>query len=72
MCEGAPVATLWSLAWDHERLSCAVYRDGEHLQLRVQSPHAVIVSEHFDLQPRALARAHALREALKRRGWIEA
>ena len=69
--EGAPVATLWQLAWDTERLSCAVYRDGEQLELRVQSPHAVIVAEQFDLQPRALARAHALRDALKRRGWTD-
>lgn len=33
---------------------------------------AVIVEEPFDLEPRAVARAHALREALKRRGWKEA
>ena len=69
--EGAPVATLWQLAWENERLSCAVYRDGAELLLRVQSPHAVIVTERFDLQPRALARAHALRDALKRRGWTD-
>jgi hypothetical protein len=62
---------LWQLAWDTDRLSCAVYRDGEHLELRVQSPGAVIVTEQFDLQPRALARAHALRDALKRRGWTD-
>jgi hypothetical protein len=27
------------------------------------------VAEPFDLQPRAMARAKALRESLKRRGW---
>jgi hypothetical protein len=63
------VATLWQLAWNDERLSCAVYRRGALLQLRVESPSAVIVAEQFELQPRALARAHALRESLKRRGW---
>ena len=71
MRDAPPVATLWQLAWQGEQLSCAVYRDGERLQLRIQSPHAVIVTEQFDLQPRALARAQALREALKRRGWTE-
>jgi hypothetical protein len=65
------VATLWQLAWNDERLSCAVYRDGKLLQLCVESATAVIVAEEFDLQPRALARAHALRDSLKRRGWHE-
>lgn len=69
--EAPPVATLWQLAWENQRLSCAVYRHGAQLQLRVQSADAVIVTEQFDLQPRALARAQALRDALKRRGWIE-
>jgi len=69
--EEAPIARLWQLCWQNDRLSCAVYRDGEELQLRVQSPYAVIITEHFDLQPRALARAQALRDALKRRGWTE-
>jgi hypothetical protein len=63
---------LWQLAWNDERLSCAVYRRGDRLQLRVESPDAVIVSEHFELQPRALARVHALRDSLKRRGWQDA
>jgi hypothetical protein len=63
------LATIWQLTWKGARLSCAVYRRGTQLHLQVESPTAVIVSEHFDLQPRALARAHALRAALKRRGW---
>lgn len=63
------LATIWQLAWKDDRLSCSVYRRGTQLHLQVESPSAVIVSELFDLQPRALARAHALRDALKRRGW---
>jgi hypothetical protein len=66
------IATRWQLAWtDDSVLACCVYRDGAGMQLRVQSPTAVIVSESFDLQPRAVARAHALRESLKRRGWVD-
>ena len=66
------VAVLWQLAWNENRLACAVYRDDSGLmQLRIESPSAVIVTERFELQPRALARAHALRESLKRRGWQE-
>jgi hypothetical protein len=66
------VATLWQLAWfDDVRLTCSVYRDGGGLQLRVESTSALIVCERFDLHPRAVARATALRESLKRRGWCE-
>jgi len=65
------VATLWQLAWDDDRLSCCVYRHRTGFQLRLESSSAVIVSEPFDLQPRALARTQALRNALKRRGWRE-
>jgi hypothetical protein len=63
------IATLWELAWDDDRLTCAVYRRGGQLQLRVESETATIVSERFDLQPRMLARSQALRNSLKRRGW---
>jgi hypothetical protein len=66
------IATLWHLAWQESRVSCAVYRDGQGLQLRVESADAVIITERFDMQPRAVARAQALRESLKRRGWQEA
>lgn len=65
------VATLWQLAWNNAALTCSVYRDTEGLELRVESDAAVIVRERFDLQPRVLARAHSLRESLKRRGWQE-
>ncbi|MET0168127.1 MAG: hypothetical protein ABW318_24445 [Vicinamibacterales bacterium] len=66
-----PVATLWRLTWKGDLLSCSVYRDGEGLELRLESPAAVILSEPFELQPRALARTQSLRESLKRRGWQE-
>ena len=65
------VATLWRLTWGNSSLNCEVYRIEEGFHLNVESPHAVVVTERFDLKPRALARAHALRDALKRRGWIE-
>jgi hypothetical protein len=63
------VATLWQLSWRDDRLVCVVYREADGLQLSVESPTAVIVTERFELQPRALARAHALCASLKRRGW---
>lgn len=66
------VALLWQLAWNEDRLWCCVYRHQGLLHLTVESKMAVIVEEPFDLEPRALARAQALRAALKRRGWNEA
>ena len=66
-----PVATLWQLALAKDLLFCTVYRNVEGLQLRLESPTAVIMSEPFDLQPRMMARTQALRESLKRRGWRE-
>lgn len=69
--DARPIATLWQLAWDQERVFCTVYRSAGGLQLRVESATAVIVDEPFDLQPRALARTQALRASLKRRGWRE-
>jgi hypothetical protein len=62
---------LWELEWNENRLVCAVYRRAHGLQLRVESAKAVIVSEPFVIEPRALARAQALRDDLKRRGWTE-
>jgi hypothetical protein len=70
--EVRPLATLWNLAWNNDRLRCAIYRTEAGLQLRVESAGAVVISERFDLQPRALARAQALRDSLKRRGWQDA
>jgi hypothetical protein len=65
-----PLATLWNLTWNGDHLACVVYRSADgRLQLRVESADAVVVDERFELQPRMLARAQALRDALKRRGW---
>jgi hypothetical protein len=66
------LATLWNLAWDGDRLACRVYRADGQMQLKIESADAVVITESFDLGPRALARAHALRDALKRRGWRDA
>jgi hypothetical protein len=65
------LATLWSLHWNGDRVSCIVYRTGGEMLLRVESDQAVMITERFALQPRMLARAQALRDALKRRGWEE-
>jgi hypothetical protein len=65
------IATLWQVGWDDLQISCVVYRQGERLTLAVESDDGVIVSEPFEMQPRALARVHALRDALVRRGWTE-
>ena len=69
LSEPRAVATLWQLAWDDDRLSCTVYCNTDGLQLRLESPTAIILSEPFELQPRGLARMQALRESLKCRGW---
>jgi hypothetical protein len=65
------IATLWNLAWEEDRLACVVYRTEAGMELCIESPDAVVVAERFALQPRSLARAQALRDALKRRGWEE-
>jgi hypothetical protein len=67
--EGRQLATLWSLSWNGDRLSCVVYRTHAGMLLRVESADAVMITERFELQPKMLARAQALRDALKRRGW---
>jgi len=41
------------------------------MELRVESTAGIILTEPFDMQPRAFARTKALRESLKRRGWKE-
>ena len=69
--DAQPIVTLWRLAWNDDRLACTVYRDGEGLQLRLESATAVILAEPFDLQPRMFARTQSLRESLRRRGWQE-
>ena len=63
------VATLWQLAWNDTRLSCVIYRERGGLLLCIESATAVVLTERFELQPRALARANGLRDGLKRRGW---
>ena len=52
-----------------DRLSCIVHRDGDRFELRLESASTVILTEPFELLPRALARFEALRASLKRRGW---
>ena len=65
------IATLWHLTWDDVRVSCVVYQSANGMQLRLESPTAIIMSEPFEMQPRAFARTRALRDSLKRRGWKE-
>ena len=67
--DNARIAVLWNVELKDNRLSCRVYRRGAGLLLKIESPSAVIVSEPFDIQPRALARARALHASLTRRGW---
>lgn len=65
------ISTLWNLTFNEQQLRCVVYRGVNGLELRLESLTAVILSEPFDMEPRALARTKALRESLKRRGWRE-
>ena len=65
------ISTLWNLTFNNQHLRCVVYRDVDGLELRLESPAGVILSEPFEMEPRALARTRALRESLKRRGWEE-
>jgi hypothetical protein len=66
-----PVATLWELAWNDERIFCTIYRRDDGFQLRLESPTKVLLTESVELQPRTFARTQALRASLKRRGWRE-
>jgi hypothetical protein len=63
------LATLWTLTWEQDSLRCVVYRTAGGMRLAIESRDAVVHSEGFDLQPRALKRARALGDALRRRGW---
>ena len=65
----AHVSTLWNLVFDEQRVRCVVYRGANGMELRLESPTAVILREPFEVGPRALARTRALKESLKRRGW---
>ncbi|MGH9348398.1 MAG: hypothetical protein ACRD26_14155 [Vicinamibacterales bacterium] len=65
------MARLWDLAWNGDRLSCAVYRGrkGNGLEMRLESDNGTILAEPFEIRPRILARIDALKRSLKRRGW---
>jgi hypothetical protein len=65
------VTTLWNLMFHEARVSCVVYRGAQGMELRLESAAGVIMTEPFDMQPRAFARTKALRESLMRRGWLE-
>ena len=67
----APIAVLWRMALNDDRVSCVVYRRERGLLLQVESAAAAILTEPFELQPRMLARSQALRRSLQRRGWRE-
>lgn len=66
-----PIATLWELQWNDDRLACVIYRRGRELRLELESREATILSEPFELQPRMVARSRALHRSLRRRGWLE-
>jgi hypothetical protein len=69
MSNARPVATLWRLALNEDRLACNVYRCPDGFELRLESPTSVILAERFELQPRTVARTEKLRASLARRGW---
>jgi hypothetical protein len=74
MLHGHPerVAVLWELAWtDGCVLTCSVHRAPAGFEMRVESNGALVMANRCDLQPRAIARAQALRVSLLRRGWRE-
>jgi hypothetical protein len=66
-----PIAVLWDLEWNANRLACRIYRHGSEMQLRIESPTAIVITEPFEMRPRTLARVRALRDGLTRRGWRE-
>ncbi len=66
-----PLAMLWQLAWKDDRLSCAVYRNGKGLEMRLEAGTRTLFAEPFELGPRMVARTQALRRSLMRRGWKE-
>jgi hypothetical protein len=66
-----PITTLWRLTCDASEVACVIYRVASGMELRLESPHATILREPFELQPRMVARTNALRSSLLRRGWHE-
>ena len=66
-----PVATLWQLAWNDDLLSCAVYKVGKGLEMRLEAGTTTLFAQPFELGPRMVGRAQALRRSLVRSGWRE-
>ena len=66
------VSTLWNLSFNGDRVTCVIYHGSHGMELRLESPTGIILSEPFDMQPRAMARTRALRKSLERRGWRDA
>jgi hypothetical protein len=62
---------LWQLAWDDDLISCAVYKAGKGLEMRLEAGTRTLFCEPFELGPRMVSRAQALRRSLVRRGWRE-
>jgi hypothetical protein len=54
------VSTLWNLTFNQQHLRCVVYRSVNGMELRLESPAGVILTEPFDMEPRALAKTKAL------------
>ena len=65
------VTTLWKLKFQNNRVSCVVYRGPNGMEMRLEAPAGTILTMPFEMQPRSLARTKALRESLKKRGWLE-
>jgi hypothetical protein len=57
------------MTFNRHQVSCAIYRGATGMEMRLESAAGVILSEPFDMEPRAFARTRALRQSLKRRGW---
>jgi hypothetical protein len=59
------------MAWNDSRVSCAIYKAGDGLEMRLEAGTRLLLAEPFELGPRMVARVQALRRSLKRRGWEE-
>ena len=66
------MTVLWQLAWEEQVLSCAIYRTAAGMELRLESPHAVVLAVPCGMQPRLVARLERLKATLKRHGWQDA
>jgi hypothetical protein len=63
------IALLWQLAWKNDRVSCAVYKAGKGLEMRLEAGRRTLYAEPFEIGPRMVGRVQALRRSLLRRGW---